>query len=65
MDAFWAIQCYWSNIDETSNIRRVGQVLFHLIILIHVIVLIKRNLYFCNQTNEFNLKIILVVRFSS
>ena len=32
---------------------------------IHMILLIRRVLCFYNQTNEYNLKIILVVRFSS
>ena len=31
---------------------------------IHVIILIRRNLCFYNQTNEFNVKMILVLRFS-
>ena len=31
----------------------------------HMILLIKRDLYFYNQTNEHNFKIILLVRFSS
>ena len=52
-----------NSLIRMAPLRLIKEMIHQRMILIHVILLIRRDLYFYIQTNEFKLKIILIVKF--